>query len=272
MDLQIVIAGDRVVYRQDGANAVTTPLTDFVAGLSERADASALPDAIPEGVRFIRRRGDVVVLVLEEKPQVRTVRWLVDGSSVPFGAGAVYRQARLAFPFVVAVIAFRRGALTGYQQCFYRTAALGQASDELLCPNLLNVAEAYGQKCWLCLAQLQTDLMSLSWSEKVREIRRHLWGAGFNRSAEMHEGMSYWTSTRVSDPRVVTIDAWERASLDDPFFPLTVGWKTSGKTVGETMEMMIRALAGPPLTTVPQLAQLMSLLLARAQKPAKTPR
>jgi hypothetical protein len=88
----------------------------------------------------------------------------------------------------------------------------------------------------------------------------------------MHEGMSYWTSMRVADPRIATIDAWERASLDDPFFPLTVGWKTSGKTVGETMEMMIGALAGPPLTSVPQLAQLMSLLLARTQKRANTSR
>lgn len=266
MNLQIEIAGNQVVCRQDGVKAFAAALRDFIAALQERTDSVSLPEAIPEGIRFIRRRGDVVVLVLEERPQVRTVRWLDDGSSAPFGKGAIYRTARLAFPFVVAVLGFRGGALTGYQQCFYRTEALCQLSDPLLLPNLYNVADGYGLKCWLCLAQLQIDLTPLSWQDKVREIRRHLWGAGFNRSSELHEGMSYWTAMRGIDRRFETLDKWEQASRDDPFFPLTVGWKPSGKTVGELMGAMIAALGAPAITTVAQLTQLVSLLHAQAPK------
>jgi hypothetical protein len=271
MDLQIAITGDQAVCRQDGAKAFGTSLTDLVEALADGGDAASPQEAIPEGVRFIRRRGDLVVLVMEERPQVRTVRWLVDGSAVPFGRGAVYRTARLAFPFVVVAIAFRGGSLTGYQQCFYRTSTLSNASDPLLYPNLLNVADAYGQKCWLCLAQLQTDLRPLSWHERVREIRRHLWETGFNLSAEVHEGASQWTAARPDDRRLATVDAWEQASLQDPFFPLTVAWKPTGKTVGGIIDSMVASLGAPPITTVAQLAQLMHLIHARAFRRSRPP-
>jgi hypothetical protein len=266
MDLRIEIGTDQVECRQDGTRAFAAPLKEFLAALDERADVLPLPEAIPEGVRFVRRRGNAVVLVIEEKPQQRTVRWLSDESSTPFGKGAIYRTARLAFPFVVAVLAFRGGALTGQQQCFYRVEPLRRLSDPLLLPNLYNVAAAYGQQCWLCLANLRTDLRPLSWNDKVREIRRHLWGAGFNRSSEIHEGMSYWTTMRKVDRRVETIETWEEASREDPFFPLKVAWRPAGRTVGDVINEMIGRVGPPPVVTVAQVAQVLSLLAARAAK------
>ena len=266
MELRIEIAGDQVACRQDGTKAFAAPLKDFLAALIERADCTLLPEALPEGVRFVRRRGDAVVLVLEETPQVRTVQWLTEESSAPFGAGAIYRTARLAFPFVIAVLAFRGGGLTGYQQCFYRTQPLGLLSDPLFLPNLYNVADGHGQKCWLCLANLRSDLRPLSWNDKVREIRRHLWGAAFNRSSEVHEGMSYWTAMRKIDRRFQTLEAWEHATRDDPFFPLRVAWNSSGKTIGEVIEEIIGRVSPPPPTTVAQLAQILTLLLPQVAR------
>jgi hypothetical protein len=263
MELRIEIAADRVVCRQDGRSAFAASLKDFLAALVDRADSLSLQDAIPEGVRFVRRRGDAVILVIEEKPQLRTVRWLADESSAAFGRGATYRMVRLAFPFIVAVLAFRGGRLTGYQQCFYRTAPLNQLSDPLLLPNLCNVAAGYGQQCWLCLANLRTDLALLSWNDKVGEIRRHLWGAGFNRSSEVHEGMSYWSTMRTIDRRFATLDMWERASREDPFFPLAIPWKPSGQTVGDVIEQMVACLSPPPPTTLVQLAEALSALPVR---------
>ena len=265
MDLRIEIVGDQVVCLQDGTKAFGASVKDFVAALGEQADLLALPDAIPEGVRFIRRRGEIVVLVMEEQPQLRTVRWLVDESSVPFGTGAVYRTARLAFPFVVVAIAFRGGGLTGYQQCFYRTAPLSTPSDPLFLPNLYNVADGHGQKCWLCLAGLRTDLTALTWNQRVREIRRHLWGAGFNRSSEMHEGMSYWTLRKL-DRRVQTLETWEQASRENPFFPLDVAWTPAGTTVGTVIDQMMARLCPPTPVTVTQLSQALSVLPAHASK------
>jgi hypothetical protein len=261
MDLRIEVVGDRVICRQDSAIAFSASLKDFLHALAEQADAPTLSEAIPEGVCFIRQRRDAVVLVLEEKPQVRTVQWLKEEGTPPFGYNATYRTVRLAFPFVVLVIVFRGGGLTGYQQCFYRTAPLTSRSDSLLLPNLYNVApNAYGQMCWLCLANLQTDLRPLTLLHKVREIRKHLWGAGFNRSSEIHEGRSYWTSMKGIDDRVERLDRWEKATREDPFFPLRISWKPAGTTVGQVVDDMLSSVCPPVPQTVAQLAQLISLL------------
>ena len=260
MNLRIEIGGEQAICRQDGAEAYSAPLPDFLAAVAERSDYQALPDAIPEGVRFIRRRGDVVVLVMESHPAVRTVRWLADNSPVPFGKGSVYRTASLAFPFIIAIMTFRGGRQTSFQQCFYRTEPLEKLTDPLFLPNLYNVAEAYRMKCWLCLANLKTDLKPLSWSEKVKLIQSHLWGAAWNQSSEMHEGNSYWGTMRDLDPRLKSLDAWERATRENPLFPLMVQWRPAGKTAGEIIEeMLVMALPPPVPVTVEQLAHVLRL-------------
>jgi hypothetical protein len=267
MDLRIEIADEHVTCYQDGRKAFVASIPDFLASLARWSDHSALPEPILDGVRVVRDRGDVKVLVLEEQPQVRAVRWLADESPVPFGRGAVYRTVSLAFPFIVSIVAFRAGALTGYQQCFYRTEPLGALSDPLCLPNLFNVADAYGQTCWLCLANLPIDFASLTWSGKVNAIRRYLWGAGFNRSSEMHEGMSYWGAMKAIDPRVASLEAWEQASRNDPLFPLCVQWKTSGRTLGEVIDTMLGRVAPTSLRTAADLSHVLGL--AAGARPAR---
>jgi hypothetical protein len=265
MDLRIEISGERAVCKQDGSEIASTPVREFVAAVAERADCAPLTEAIPDGVRFLRRRGSGAVLVMEERPGVRTVKWLTGESKAPFGAGAVYRPARLSFPFVIVVAALRNGALTGHHQCFYRRSSLSGPEDELLLPNLYNVAEAYGQKCWLCLVNLRAPLGPLPWSQKVEAIRKHLWGAGFNRSSEMHEGMSYWQA-EPADPRVASLAAWEKASQHDPYFALQVPWQPSGKTIGQVMEAMLAAVSPPGgLTTAAELVSLLNAKSAAAR-------
>ena len=239
MDLRIEIEGERVTCKQDGKGALSMLLRDLLMNLLDHADFRPPGEPIPETVRFAWRRGDAVVLVLEQKPAMHTVRWLTDDSPAPFGKGATYREVRLAFPFVLVIVAFRGGNFTGQQQCFYRRAPLASLEDELLLPNLLNVARAYGQTCWLCLANLRKNFAAISWNERVRAIWSHLFDAGFNASSEFHEGMSYWQAMRSVDRRVGSLSAWEAETRKDPFFPLKVEWRTAGKTVGEVMEEMM---------------------------------
>lgn len=242
MDLSIEIAGNRVAVKQHGKEALSAPLADFLALLADHSDHCWLPEPIPEGVRFLYRRFDTMVLVIEEKPQLRTVRWLEEGSPAPFGPEARYRIVRLAFPFVVLVLVLRAGQLTRFQQCFYRNAPLTDLSDWLSCPNLPNVAKVQGQPCWLCLANLA--VLPPRWEDKVTTLRTHLWGAGFNRSSEINEGMSYWSfpATRHLDPRVKSLAAWEAASRSDPFFPLELPWPAV-KTLGQVMHEMLDQVA-----------------------------
>jgi hypothetical protein len=266
MEFRIEIVGERVSYKHDGREVMSVSVADFLSTVVAHSDQPLLAEAIPEGVRFLHRRGDAAVVVIEEKPQLRTVRWLADNSPVPYGQRAIYRTARLAFPFIVLVVVLRGGSLTGYQQCFFRTAPLQRLSDPLCYPNLYNVAKGYGQDCWLCLANLKQDLAPLAWEEKVREIRKHLWGAGFNQSSEMHEGNSYWQTVRRLDPRLASLTAWEAASQQDPFFPLQVKWQPLGKTVGEVMDEMLREVA--PATSPTAASELMPLLHLRPKSGA----
>lgn len=257
MDVRLEIAGTRVVGKCGGVEVMSASVQDFVAALSERADHLALPEPIPDGVRLVRRRGSATVLVIEEMPQVRTVRWLADDSPAPKGPGAAYQTVRLAFPFVVLVVAFQDGALVDdFQQCFYRSAPIKTLDDPLCYPNLYNVRDSGGQECWLCLKGLETELSPLSWQDKVRALRGHLWGAGFNRSVEMTGARSYWELMREVDPRVASVTRWAAETEKDPFFPLTVTWRLVGKSVGQLVtEAMAAACPFPgPVSAADLLA------------------
>ena len=267
---RLEIAGDRVRWVHDNAPVVEAPLGSVLALLRDRLGYDALPDAMPEGVRFLRRRGQAVVLALEDQPQVRTVRWLTDDSPEPKGEGATYWTVRLALPFVVMVVAFFGGALTGIQELFYRTRPLRNADDSLSQPNMLNVAASGGRPCWLCLKALTTDLAPLPWDEKIREIREHVWGATFNRSADLRTGQSsYWTVMRGLDPRVATIEAWEAATREDRFFPLHVAWRPDGRSIGQVMADMLDTVAPPEL---PATADGLALLVTECASEAVGPR
>jgi hypothetical protein len=243
MRVRLEIEDDKVIYRTGPWSVLAAPLREVLAAAARRDDCEAFPDAIPDGLRFHRRRGDVEVVVLEEPPAVRTVRWLRDDSPAPFGPLARYQTARLAFPYVVMILGLRAGALTGRGQCFYRVTPLQDLADPLLFPNLRNVAHAHGQLAWVCLRKMKVDLASLPWTEKVRQIREHFWQAGFNSSCET----SYWQTMRDVDPRVASIAAWEEATDRDRFFPLRVAWRAAGVAVGAVMDETVRALDPPGL-------------------------
>src|SRR5262249_14663310 len=204
---EIRINGDAVSIERAG-DTTTVPLAEFLPNLAAPLDPRPSCGFFPEGVRAWVPRGDAVAVAVEVPPHVRTVRWLLDDSEAPFGKKARYGQFFLAFPYVVLLLVFRQGGLTGYQQLYYSRQSLPEGPDDLLLPNLYNVANAYGQRCWVCLAQLQNDLSRLSWPEKLRAIVGHVLTAAWNRSAEVHEGSSYG-QLRDIDPRVKTPAAWE---------------------------------------------------------------
>jgi len=265
MNIKVVLSGNRAVCTQDGKEAFSAPLPEFIARLAERSDTAALTEPIPEGMRFIHRRGDAVVAVFEDKPQVRTVRWLADDSPAPFGPEAVYRTVRLAFPFVIFIVVFNEGRLTGVQQCFYRVEPIVTLDDPLLFPNLYNCARTPAARgplmeSWLCLANLRSDLRPLTWERRAREIHSHVWGGSFNRSSEVHEGNSLW-QTMKADPRVGTVERWVEESRKDPYFVLSVPWKAYGKSVGQTAEEMLSMVA--PRQKVTDAAGLVNIMLER---------
>ena len=167
------------------------------------------------------------------------------------------------------LLVFRGGLLTGLQQLYYRREPLDstQASrQELLLPNLLNVAEGYGQRCWVCLQNLEIK-PSAPWATKIDAIIDHVFSAAFNRSSEVHEGNSYWGAMKSLDPRLESIEAWEQASKENPLFVLDVPWKAADTTVGAELQSMLdQVLSLPSLETATELAGLITRVSKRRKR------
>ena len=254
MKCRIEIAGECVIGTQGSDQVVSTSLDEFVRALRS-ADRETRIEVVPDNVRFVARRGAAAVIVVEEKPQLRTVRWLDDSSPTEKGSGAIYRTARLAFPFIVLVLTFRGNVPTGYQQCFFGARPLESTSDELLLPCLYNVADKSPMKCWLCM-QLP-DVAGMPLTRQVTAIADAFWGSAWNKSYERGGIASYWQS-RPADPRLADVGRWEEESRRDAFFPLSVEWKRSGLTVADVVGSGLHEIA--PERSISNTEQLLALL------------
>jgi hypothetical protein len=240
---EIQIADGRAVFRHAEKTVADVPLDAFVRQIADASERRSHLGVLPPRVRFCRERRDATALVIEVEPQARTVHWLSEDSRAPYGRGAKYRRYFLSFPYIVLLVVLRGGSATGLQQLYYRNAPLDE-DESLLLPNLYNVAEGHGQRCWLCLQHLP-DLSRLPWSKKVDTIIDHVFSASFNQSSERHEGNSYWSSTRGIDPRVETLEAWERATHENHRFALELPWRPAGETATGVLLKMLDQVARP---------------------------
>lgn len=256
----IELTGAQVVWRRNGRRAGAVALEDLVAQIGMTGQDPASWRLCPRGVRLMveRRRGEVTGVVIEMPPGPRQVRWIRDDSLDPFGPRAQYDTRYLSFPWVVLLIVFVGGELSHLQQAFYRTAPIGSLDDELCYTNLLNVAAGYEQESWVCLVNLESALAPLSWEQRVHAITDHFWRAAFNRSSEVHEGNSFWSSMRKLDRRLSTAERWEQATRDDPYFALHVKWRPTGAGVGATLARMLDKIA--PWRRIERVEQLITLM------------
>ncbi len=265
MTPRIDIKNDTIsLHGAAGEQIASVSLAAFVDTLARQVEQRSFPGLLVDGIRLVRQRGQAISVCLELPPQVRTVRWLARLSPAAYGPKARYQQVRLAFPYIVLIVAFWNGTLTGQQQLFYRRTPLTSEDDPLCLPNLYNVAEGYGQQCWLCLQNLG-NLAGVPWSAKLQRIIEHLFTA-FNRSSEVHEGNSYWGKMRHLDRRIRSVAAWQRHSQKDPLFVLSVPWEPAQVTVRQVMDAQLaRITRTRPITTDVDLVTLL-LRTTLAQK------
>lgn len=259
LEPEIHIVGGVAEVWQGRSKTVEVPLADLLRQLAQSWDWTPSCGILPRYTRRWHQRNDLVGVAIEVPRHARTVRWLAENSREPYGPGAKYRELFLAFPYVILLIVFRRGSLTGYQQLYYRTAPLEEGED-LLLPNLLNVAKGYRQTAWVCLQHLSASaLRAPSWPVKIDRIVDHVFTAAFNRSSEVHEGNSYWGLMRNIDPRLETLEAWQEASRKNRLFVLDVPWRPAKTTVSAELEWMLNQVGGGnPVRTATDLVGLIS--------------
>src|SRR5262249_9066353 len=152
----VEVAEDRVTWRRGGERLGAMTVDDLVACVSAADHVPRVAPLYPRQVRAMvgRRGGPGVGGGVEGPPGPADVRWIAPSSRHPFGPGATYENRCLSFPWIVVLIVFADGELINWQQAFFRTAPIQSLDDPLCFTNLLNVAQAYDQESWLCLANL----------------------------------------------------------------------------------------------------------------------
>ena len=259
-DSVIEVAGNRATWRRNGKPLGATSLHELVTRAAAAGCGAESWRLYPRQVRLMvpRTRGQVTAVVIEMPPGPRQVRWIAGDSRPTHGPGGQFEERRLSFPWVVLVVVFRGGEISGVHQAFYRTAPIGSLDDELYFTNLLNVARGYDQESWVCLMNLGRRLGRLGWEQRIDAVTQHFWQAAFNRSSEIHEGNSFVNSMARVDRRLANADAWEAATQASPYFALEVRWQRAPHNLGETVARMLDLVAPErPIERVEQLVTLM---------------
>lgn len=255
-------SGERVVFQGDSAIA-TLPegterkmkVVDLIAHL-----APSVPDTcgviLPDGVKNALPVKGGVILVHQTPPQVWGFRWIANDSETEFGPGTKYRTVRLGLPYVIVLAMFgtaKRGevALSHSNECYFSNSPIeAERLDTSLCyPALLNCSKVSLEEggglplSWICTQHMpKKDLrghktMDAAFQCGLGALLRHLFESGFNRSSEHHEGASGFSASVDAkiDPRVASVEAWEKATSEDPLFALEVPWLPVGHTLREIM-------------------------------------
>jgi hypothetical protein len=226
--------------------------------LLERIHAG-VPDSrgaiLPDGVKCVLPMGNGCIVVHQTPPRVYNFRWITADSRAEYGPGTSYRQVKLALPYLIVLAVFERARgglpqLSSRNECFFVNEPLDVKGLETgLCyPALLNCSRfPDGPRhplSWICTQHLppsefaRAKNLEQSLRMGLQALLHHLLETGFNRSSEHHELNSWFAESvaRRIDPRIASVEAWERATAEDPLFVLEVPWIPTGHSLAQVTE------------------------------------
>jgi len=229
---------------------------------------------LPDGVVSVQSQGPVTIYVHQTSPRFYSFKWIAEGSRAPFGRGTNYRTVKLALPYLITVAVFASGPddmplLTSANECFFRNHPLKSLDDELYCPALLNCSRFLQPEgkplAWICTQHLD-DTPLLREPDAGKRVRASLKAllhclleTGFNHSSEHHEGSSWYSESRGVDPRLATVEQWQKASEREPQFVLEVPWLKTGHTLRQLAKRIFKILdpgQGPGVATAADVARI----------------
>ena len=271
MDTITIQDSELIVCSPEGSTA-RMPL----AGLMQKLSAQGVyaDVVLPDGVKCVFTRGPALIWAIQRPPGLYCLKWISPDSPAPFGPHAKYRTVRVALPYLIVMAAFIPHGrlalqLSSSNEAFFMTEPLVSQDQELLYPALLNCSKFTPPDgrplSWICTQHLDRRLCAhhadtnTRLREGVRALMYCLLETGFNRSSERHEGNSWFAESAKADPRIATVEDWEKASTGDPLFVLNVPWLRTGLTVKQVAERMFD-YHRVPLQAIPTSADLARLI------------
>ncbi len=250
---QIAIAGAEVTATSPEGKTASMPLEEFTAKIAPRKmDTSGV--ILPSGIVAMKTEGPVTIWAHQTPPCVFRFKWIARDSPAPFGSEATYRTVRIGLPYLLTFVAFIGEAgqitLSKNNECFFRNGPVESEDDELFYPALLNCSKIAlpdgGFRSWICTQHLVRSHFDREKEPGKRaraafkELMRCLLETGFNLSSEVHEGKSFFGESKACDPRIATVEDWEKATEQDPLFVLDVPWLKTGLNVRQMMDRIIQ--------------------------------
>jgi hypothetical protein len=269
----VFINEDRIYAVSPEGKSASMPLAALFERLNgQRFDTGDL--ILPGSVKTVRSRGTATLLVLEKPPALHRLKWIAPNSRARYGPGTTYRDVTLALPYLVVFAVFvsdPAGRLTlssTSNECFFRNEPIRSFDDQLCYPALLNCSKFRVQEghplAWICTQFLRRELidretdLNARFRAGLKELLHCLLETGFNFSSEAHEGSSWYSESRIVDPRIATVEAWQEASLQDRFFVEKLPWLKTGLSLAEMIERIFKTLRAiqPAIRTTGDLARL----------------
>lgn len=252
---EVVIAGDKARF---------STATMELPTLLERAGPgiSTGPVILPRGVKSIQSRGNITLWIWEQPPCIHRLSWIAADSKKAYGPGTKYRWVKIALPYLIIAATFARDAqgypvIIGKDECFFRNDPLKSMNDELCYPGLLNCSlwsngdtDLSHPLSWICTQHLKPNYQMNStdigdrYQGGFEAVRYCLLETSFNLSSEHNEGNSWFSKTKEVDPRIATIEEWEKNTAKDPLFVLDVPWIPTQHTLGDFCERIFKQHSG----------------------------
>ena len=253
-DTLTVQSGQVTLTTEEGARFEETELS-----LDEMFQSRFVPPlgglAWPDGVKFAEWREPRLVVVHQNSPCKRRLKWIAADSPKPYGPGTQYRYVEVSLPYAITFAVFdacgNRLRIGPRNELYFVNRPLRSLNDSLGYPALLNVSKVNrnGRKAtWICVQHLKAGL-EMDWTQQLDALVQHCFDGAFNLSSEHHEGSS-WYKESSSIAGLHPIEEWSRCSKEDPLFALNVEWLPAPLNVGE----MIEALLTEPRTRLGKTA------------------
>lgn len=192
---------------------------------SGQSYVSTGPQALPNGCRFVFKRGHASVYIVEQTPQLRTISYL--GS-----------RFKIALPYIIFMATLCEKNFL-YLQVLFRTAPLRSESDGLLCPALPNIYDGgSGSNCFQVCFPLpkSREIGSLM---IVEEAIQNFWGSNFNRDLR-----AFFQAASSQFFQLQSFEEWQRQSVIDPQFVLKLAWQSAQTNVSTLADRMLSLALG----------------------------
>lgn len=238
-DESIEIVGREVNIRVNGIVRKSFPVSHLVESIRQEKQQQPRGDIFPDGLKYWQQRGDITVVLIEQTAMPRTVHVIAEDSPASEGTAAKYVRRTLSFPYIYLLIAFAGPSMLNCQQLFYRNRPLQSLDDPLFLSNMLNVSTDDFHKIpnWLCLQGLHIS-NDMPFGKKIRTILDYIWNSSWNKSIDVHGGVSQFMVMKDIDHRISSFPRWEAATREDPYFMLKIDWKPAGMTVRQAFDRM----------------------------------